>query len=75
MAGSRSNVVKRFGIMNHVGSIWSPDSWDREEDAQAYLDAQRVECARKYGMDLSKHHVVRVRVTVTPLAPTQGPRP
>lgn len=72
MAKSTGCRGERFGIMNHVRSIWTLETFDREEEAQAYLDGQREEWRRKGWGDLSKHRVVRVRVTVSPLATMGG---
>lgn len=57
--------AERFGIMNHVGGIWSPENFETEAQAQAYLDEQRREMGRLYGMDLSKHHVAKMRLTLS----------
>ena len=59
-----------FGIENHVGTVWSPRTFETAEKAQAYLDAQRAECKRRWNMDLSEHRVAPVKVTIK-LAPTQ----
>lgn len=52
--------MKRFGIQNHFGSVWSPETFGTAEAAQKYLDKQRP----GFG-GLPKHRVVPVRVTVS----------
>jgi len=44
-----------FVILNHVGTIWTPEVFDTPEEAQAYLDRYQRENPK---MDLSKHLVI-----------------
>lgn len=44
-----------FVILNHVGTIWTPEVFDTPEEAQAYIDRSQRENPR---MDLSKHKVI-----------------
>lgn len=53
--------AKRFGILNHVGGIWSPETFSTEAEAQQYLDKQRL----VFSGGLPKHKVVPVRVTIS----------
>lgn len=58
--------VHRFGIQNHVGGVWTPETFSSEPAAQHYLDNAR----NRGGFGpLPKHKVVRVRVTVSLLHP------
>lgn len=57
-------TTKRFGIMNHVGGIWTPNTFESAEGAQKYLDDERSHFPRN---GLKNHKVVPVRVTITPL--------
>jgi hypothetical protein len=54
----------RYGILNHVGDIWTPQTWDTPDAAAAYKDGYHA----KYG-GLARHKVVRVRVTVSLAVP------
>lgn len=55
-------IKKRFGIMNHLGDLWTIKTWDKAEDAEAY----KAEYMKKsVHCDLRAHRVVPVRVTVT----------
>ena len=51
----------RFGIMNHLGGIWTVQTFNTELFAQRYLDEQRRIWP---GNRLRKHKVIPVRVTV-----------
>ena len=53
---------KRYGILNHIGGIWTPETFGTESEARRYLKSQ----TQTYG-DLSRHTVIPVRVTVTTL--------
>jgi hypothetical protein len=53
--------TRRFGILNHLGGIWTPETFETEDGANGYLKAQ----ASKFDGGLPKHKVVRVRVTVS----------
>lgn len=66
---SKSHVSTwRFGILNHIGTIWTPETFDTENEAARYLAARESQYS-----NLSRHKVVPVRVTVTPLK-TRGAR-
>lgn len=69
MAGEKPVKADLFGIKNHVGSIWSSRTFQTRAEAQAHLDEERVEWARKGWGDLSKHHVVPVKVTIKEMIP------
>lgn len=65
----RSNISNsRFGIINHLGTIWTPETFCTAQLAQAYLDRQRATWPGG-GDGLRRHKVVPVRVTVTPIKP------
>lgn len=68
MSRSRSHRANRFGIMNHVGSIWTHETFENVVEANAFLAAARAEWKLKGWGDLARHRVVPVRVTVTPTA-------
>jgi len=51
--------AKRFGILNHVGDLWTPDTFQTEAEAKAYIRSHWL------GDKLSRHKVVPVRVTVS----------
>lgn len=66
MTLKKSHMSKRFGILNHIGTIWTPETFDTLLAAQDYLDrARKVWPNSAYG--LTRHKVVPVRVTVTPI--------
>lgn len=69
MTTAKGTRGERFGIMNHVGSIWTVETFETEEEAARYLVNQRGMWADRGWGDLAKHHVVPVRVTVTPIPP------
>lgn len=52
--------MERYGILNHFGDVWTPDTFGSVEEALRHIDNYQ----RRYSGDLSKHTVVRVRVTV-----------
>lgn len=55
----------RYGILNHLGGIWTPETFTSMEGAQAHLnDARRT--WPDGGEGLRKHKVVAVRITVSP---------
>lgn len=56
---------RRYGILNHLGGLWTPETFRTEQMAQGYLDAQRElwPSSNKGGLD--RHKIVPVRVTVT----------
>ena len=52
----------RFGILNHMGQLWSCETFDTADLAQKYIgnyQSQNKDC------DLSRHTVIPVSVTVT----------
>lgn len=53
--------VSRFGIQNHVGGVWTPETFQTPAEAQKYLDKMRP----VYGGLTKKHKVVPVRVTIS----------
>lgn len=55
----------RFGILNHVGGIWSSETFNTMERAQAYLDKQREEWPGGADGALKNHKVIPVRVVVS----------
>ena len=59
----RSHVSTwRFGILNHIGTIWTPETFETEDEAARYLARRQNQHS-----DLRRHKVVPVRVTVTPI--------
>lgn len=54
-------VIRRIGILNHLGGIWTPETFDSTVAARKYI-ADYV--ARNPAADLSKHEPVHVEVTV-----------
>ena len=57
----------RFGILNHLGTIWTPETFATEPGAQDYLDKARSTWPDN-GAGLNHHKVVPVRVTITHVA-------
>lgn len=53
----------RFGILNHLGSFWSENTFASAGEAQEYIDA----CMRRSKLDLHRHTVVPVKVTIEAL--------
>jgi hypothetical protein len=53
--------IRRWGIKNHVGGVWTPETFATELEAKGYLKAKSA----YYDGDLAKHKVVPVRVTVS----------
>lgn len=53
----------RYGLLNPWGALWSPETFGSIPEALSYLKAWSAH----YNIDLSKHTVAPVRVTVTPL--------
>jgi hypothetical protein len=53
--------MDRYGIANPWGDIWTPETFDTMDAARRYID-NYAEKNRK--MDMSRHKVVRVAVTV-----------
>lgn len=52
----------RFGILNHLGDVWTPETFSTENEAAKYLAGYQA--ANKF-MSLGRHRVVPVRVTVS----------
>jgi len=61
--------MKRLGIMNRVGGIWTAETLDSEDIAREYIATY----ARRWSMDLSRHTVVPVNVTVSAIKPRAAP--
>lgn len=61
----------RFGIMNHLGGVWTPQTFDSEREAQAYLDQQR-RIWPDGGEGLRRHKVVPVKAIVRVKAAKQA---
>lgn len=61
---------ERWSILNHLGESWTPENFDTERQATAFLDRWKRDNPK---MDLSKHKVIPVLVTMT-AAPTGGPK-
>ena len=59
--------MQRLGVVNHVGDVWSPETFDSVEGGQAYIDRAK---RQNPTWDLSNHRVVPVRVTVSVVKPT-----
>lgn len=53
--------VKRFGVVNHFGDIWTSDTFSSAEAAQIFLDMRREQYPH---WKLGRHRVVPVRLTV-----------
>ena len=62
--------MKRLGILNAQGGIWTPQTFDSDLDALAYIDAFK----RKFASppDMSHHTIVPVRVTVSVIKPRKS---
>ena len=54
--------MQRIGILNHKGGIWTPETFDTVEGAQAYIDAYQ---RRNPRMDLSNHRPAPIRITLS----------
>jgi len=61
---------ERWSILNHLGELWTPENFDTERQATAFLDGWKRDNPK---MDLSKHKVIPVLVTMT-AAPTGEPK-
>lgn len=61
MEEKKHYAANRWGVLNHVGEIWTPETFDRKDQAQEYIDSYQ----RRTGVDLSRHRPVRVDVRVT----------
>ena len=61
---------ERWSILNHLGELWTPENFDTERQATAFLDRWKRDNPK---MDLSKHKVTPVLVTMT-AAPTGEPK-
>ena len=63
LATQRKSVTwSAFGILNGVGQPWTPRTFDTEDAAQDYITDYSY--AFPGEIDLTKHRVVPVRVTV-----------
>lgn len=60
-AAAKPYRIRRFGIQNHVGGVWSPETFQTEKDAAAFLEKQR----QLFNGLTKKHKVVPVRVTIS----------
>lgn len=65
-------TTKRFGIQNHIGGVWTPQTFETAEAAQKYLDECRSWWPKRDGDGLGRHKVIPVRVTVSALAVRGG---
>lgn len=64
MARQKPYRAERWGILNHVGGIWSPENFDTEAQAQTYLEQQRK--SQTWGrINLSRHRVAKLRLTLS----------
>ena len=57
----------RFGIINHLGDPWTPETFDNADQAQAYLDECRAGWPKPKAGEpdpLRRHKVSKMRVTV-----------
>lgn len=61
---------ERWSILNHLGELWTPENFDTERQATAFLDRWKRDNPK---MDLSRHRVIPVLVTMT-AAPTGEPK-
>jgi len=59
---SKPYRMERIGILNHIGDIWTPETFGSTEAAQAHID--RVQ-RQNPTWDLSKHKPAPVRVTLS----------
>lgn len=57
----------RFGVLNHVGDIWSPETFETSDQAHKYLANQQ---AANPTWSLNRHQVIPVRVIVSAIKPT-----
>jgi len=64
--------MTRLGILNPWGDIWTPTTFDTEAEARDYM--ARYSTTFKPALNLSKHTVVPVRVTVS-VANPPGSKP
>lgn len=51
----------RFGIQNHFGEVWTPETFQTHGEAEKYLEKMRP----VYGGLTKKHKVVPVRVAIS----------
>lgn len=64
---NKSITYNRFGILNHLGEPWTPETFDTADQAQAYLDECRAGWPKPKAGEpdpLRHHRVSKVRVTV-----------
>ena len=50
-----------FGILNHLGGVWTPRTFNSADEAQRFLERQKT---LNPSWRLDKHRVVPVSVTV-----------
>ena len=62
--------MQRIGILNHEGGIWTPETFDSNEAAQAYIDRTKRQNPK---WDLSNHRPAPVRVTLSVVKPPVKP--
>ena len=55
----------RYGILNHRGEVWTPNTFETERLAEDYLDKRRAE----YRGGLDSHKVSLVTVSIMPEKP------
>jgi hypothetical protein len=74
MSKAKSHSDTRWGILNHVGGIWSSENFDTRIEAQRYLDSQREEWKRRGWGDLDRHKIALMRLTLSilPATPEDG---
>jgi hypothetical protein len=59
----------RFGILNHVGQIWTPRTFDSEAEGKEFISGYQ---AANKASDLRRHKVVPVNVTVSVKRPSRS---
>jgi hypothetical protein len=59
-----STQARMFGILNHIGDIWTYPTFVTAESAEEYLALRRADWPSD---GLQDHKVVPVRVTITPI--------
>lgn len=63
---SKPYRARRYGILNHLGEIWTPETFDNPIAAKALIDAEQ---RQNPTWDLKRHKVAPVRVTVSAINP------
>lgn len=59
---SRPYRMQRWGVLNHEGGIWTPETFGNRGAAQAYIDRSK---RQNPTWDLSNHRPAVVRVTLS----------